>query len=258
MGQKSRVRRPPLDRTAPIRSWASVLGNAVVPPHGETHGPDMHAANGVVEEFLRAGLDGAATFSRGAGSEQPRNSAERILQTTSNLASSCVEFLIRMAPMAAPFAAPFTAPSTVPNGGARPVAESGARPSATAAPSATLFGPPVTIETRGGVPLSISLALQPGVPGGSPGGIKIQRLSPRSIDAPPLTGVSVTRQPSGHIVVRVDVDAAAPPDSYDGVLLDASSSLPVGTLSVTIENSAASKARRRTKTVRRDRHRTRR
>jgi hypothetical protein len=50
---------------------------------------------------------------------------------------------------------------------------------------------------------------------------------------PPLTGVHITTAPDGdHVNLRLRVPDGQPPGIYSGLILDARTSLPCGTLAV--------------------------
>ena len=73
---------------------------------------------------------------------------------------------------------------------------------------------------------------------GSGGPLVAHALRPEGHDAPAISGVQVEVQEDGAVRVAVDVPSNQPPGVYNGMIVDPSSNLPRGTLTVRVIESA--------------------
>jgi hypothetical protein len=217
---RQRVRRPALERTAPIRNWASVIPGGAAPSGGEV-AQGVQNANRVLEEYLRAGESAARLFqrpSRNTGGGDSQDLVQGMVRAASDLTTFWLELFARS--------------SGAPSQSAAAVNP----PSATVEPRAASDPVRVTVEVSSGRPVSVTVDLRPEARGAT---LCAGRLHPRESSAPPLPGVELGTSDSNRgIVVRLRVGPKPPPGTYDGVIVDEQSSLPVGTISVEVQPAA--------------------
>jgi hypothetical protein len=220
-----RVRRPPLDRTTPVRDWRSIV--TVVPGTADGQaGQDVQNANRVMEEYLRAGEATARAFGRAMGGGDRRDTMPQIARTFTDLMAMYFEWLARAAGERGP----------------SPAADRQAPAAAPSAADGTRTEPlRLSIAVESARPVTITIDLHAQTPAGA---LRVDRMYPRRGKAKPMTGIEIDHvTDSRRLVVRLRVDASQPAGVYDGVIVDESTSLPAGSLSVAV--TAARKTPRR-------------
>jgi hypothetical protein len=224
VSERERVRRPALDRTTPIRNWATTISTGV--PFDGTIGPNVQNANRVVEEYLRAGEASARLFREALGATSANGGsqdiAQRMLRSATDLMSFWIQFMAQwsggMPPMP-PSAGAAATPSPQPAPAVREPAVDRTR---------------VAIEVDSTQPVTVTLDLQPPARGSR---LCVDRLHPRRADAPALRGAEIDTSKPDLIVIRLRIEPTQPNDVYNGVILDEASGVPAGTLSVDVSRA---------------------
>ena len=241
MSNGKRVRRPRPERTEPIRNWSTMFGGA---PNGDGAPAagmadvvqrSVDLAYRVVDEYVRQGQRTAERLTgRGAGGALPSagDMQDAAAQMT-RLASDGMRIWLELLGVAmsgtmtagAPGASPFGAPL----GAAAPAAAPAAT-AAAAAPEAATARVRLELATRR--PVEVAVDLRP-----EAAGAELVAHALRAVDAeiPPLAGATfVGDRAGGPVTLRLAVPDDQPEGIYNGVVVDAASNRPVGTLSVRI------------------------
>lgn len=188
-------------------------------------------ANRVVEEYLRAGEASARAFQRAGGSGRPDDIAQRMVRAASDFTTFWLELMTRSTAFTDPVfrdRQPATAAS----------------PTESDAPRATERAPlRVCVEVDADRPVAVTVDVKAEYGEHT---LYVDRLHARTGSARPLTGVQIEARRGEPLRVRVTAPATQPAGTYRGVVLDEATSLPVGTLSVTLHP-----ARRTTRRTRR-------
>lgn len=228
MSDQERLRRPALDRTGPIRSWTTVAGFGA--SLGDTPlEQGVRNANRVVEEYLRAGEASARTFQRTSTNNRPDDIAQRMVRAASDFATFWLELLTRTAAVTDPTM--------------REATSAASSPETTPSEATGVTSIRVCVEVDAARPVTIALDVNAQA---GERRLCVDRLHARTGKANPLTGVEIDTRSGEPMRVRLRPRATQPAGTYDGVVLDESTSLPVGTLSVTLHS-----ARRPTRPTRR-------
>ena len=221
---QERFRRPPLDRTAPIRNWTTAVSPG---PSASPIGPDVQNANRVIEDYLRAGEASARLFQGALGGS--RNGAgpdlaQAMMRAASDMMSYWMQLMTRSAGNAVPTdggaqAGPPSPPA------AQEVKGAGARR--------------VSVEVDSIRPAIVTVDLRPQA---GTAGLTLERLHRQGAGAQPLTGARIESSPDGAtVIIRLTVKPAQPAGIYHGVIVDEASSLPVGTISIEVKPGRGSK-----------------
>jgi hypothetical protein len=261
MSSSMRRKRPELDRFGPIRGFGGVWGPprdgtvpAENPPKGDTSSPSavsraVELGYSVIEEYIRQGQ----AFARGAGSQRgpegpvapdPRRLTERMYQYASDLAAVWLEYAqittgqtsLRGTP---PGSAPGARPAAPHVGGfdigsdPAPAHPSGPPPSGAGAPERTsLEAPGVSIDIVSKRRAEVTVELKPG---SAQAVLSAHDLRLRDPQLPRISGVTVDPKPSeNRVVVRLEVPDDRPAGTYTGLIVDAVTNLPQGTLSLRV------------------------
>lgn len=247
------VKRPKLERTQPIRQWATLFEGAAgePPPPADGAAPDgPPAADGsatlgdmltrsvqigyrVVDEYVRQGQKAASRFSRGpaatdglTGDLQDFN--VRMMQHASELFGVWFDFVDRYVAgglVSRPSGVPGAAP-------AGPAHGSGGTPEPAAAPAADRAR--VRVEVVSPWPTEVTVDLRPGAGGTL---LIVQALRAVEPEKPRLEGIVFEcATADAPPCLRVRVPATQPAGVYHGVLVDAQTSVPAGTVSVRVSH----------------------
>ena len=253
MTQRARLRRPALERTAPIRNLGKAFdqqGDASSPKTSEasarasTSGPELQDAvsegvrlgYSVIEDQIRQAQTLAKTLNPGSydigGSDEVRSLLNRLLRTYGDLTGAWVDILNAVLGNADLLNAVLGREASKPTEADR---------------SAGAGSPPPTGAQAGGIG-AIAFAITSDRPvetevkffeGGDHGGpLVVQDLRSRENGAPPLEDVTLVQAGAGgalRFVVRVP--AEQPPGLYQGLILDQRTDAPVGALGVTVKAS---------------------
>lgn len=225
MSEKERKRRPTLERTTPIRTWANVMSPG--PLTDIPTAPETNTWNRVLEEHLRAGQASARlmqeSLGKTSGGGDSQELVNRLVRTGSDFMNFWLEFLTRSAASMAP-------PSE--RGG--PVNDRDRRPEPVAEP---VPGQPfrVTVEVDSVRPVRVAVDVRPDARGSA---LRVDRLHPRHSTAPPLRTTRVTLGPDDVVLVQLHIDSTQPAGVYDGVIVDEVTSLPVGTISIDVRDAS--------------------
>lgn len=226
MTRPTRVRRPSLERTKPVRNWTT----AILPdlPRASA-GPDVQNANRVVEEYLRAGEANARLFQNALGGGAKNGNpdiAQAMVRAASDMMSFWVELMTRSV---GGMSVPRATTQTNPQGGASPPQP----------------GEPlrisVAVDSRRPARVSIDLRSD-----AKRGNLRLERLHRRGSGRKSiLAGAAVEVSPGEKpVVVRLRVADDQSPGVYYGVIVDDETSLPVGTLTVELERGRPAAGRR--------------
>lgn len=238
------MKRPPLERTGPIRSWSAVFR----PPETRASADEVHGAASfddvvtrsvdlayqVIDDYVRRGQEAAR---RTGGGEQIAtlatdvpDLAARVVRYASDLAATWAEFLEVMI-----------------RAGARDVATEGrhapADPAApepgrdvrvvAAAPGASV--PPLRfrlhLDAASAADVALDLITMP-----TTFPVTVHALRTPSGDPPRLEGASMTTDGDGVATLHLHVPAGQPPGTYEGLLVDDHGNRPLGRLTVSIRD----------------------
>jgi hypothetical protein len=217
-----RIRRPPIDRTEPIRAWSALFGSG---PLNDAVTRSVELGYRVVDEYIRQGQKAAERFS--ARSFAPETMAGdmqdlsvRMMQYTSDVLGLWLEMMDFWV-----------------SGGLlrRQGNGDGARhPSPDATPRAPEAPPPtagrVRIELVSSRPAEVSVDLRPDATGRR---LVVHALRALDPDGPRIADVSLVAAADG-VTVRVRVPADVVPGVYNGLVVDEETSRPAGTVSLRV------------------------
>jgi hypothetical protein len=237
MANDERITRPRLDRTSPIRNWATLLGgfttegNGAAPNEGERGAgarPGLSEAISrsvemgyrVVDEYVRQGQRAARVL--GQGGTRPdqwtgdaRDLGQRMAHYASELVGAWLELLDRA--NAAPGAQAASAPGPAPV--ASPVQESAA-------------ATPLRIAIESTRPVEVLVDVRAGA---ATGDLIVHALRACEAWKPRIEDVAFRAGEAGeppHLCVRVP--AHHPPGAYEGLVIDGMTNRPVGVVRVSL------------------------
>jgi hypothetical protein len=189
----------------------------------------------IVEEYLRQGQDAARTWgSFGGGGPSAGGGGNEMMRVASQLATMWLDFMGMMVPGGSGTRAPTTgtAAPTPSSGEPTPPAAPAPHPPASAPQAAATA---VSIEIASVRRTEVMIELRPR---SSDLSLRVQALRAPDPDLPRITGVTIESIPSeDRVAVRLAVPDDQPPGIYSGVILDATTSLPRGTLSLRIADA---------------------
>ena len=254
-----RIKRPPLPRSEPIRSWSTLFGapNAAAPASSPPFGipglpnipgiPGLNGAAGVgpeavrrgvemgyrvVDEYMKQGASVANAFSNpsrprsatgsAAGSEPDLSKmTERMMQYASDFTSLWYDAMGMMMGTMSQQARPDTSK--------RPSAEAPASPERS---SAILGHSRVILDVKSALSAEIIVALDEPAYSGA---LTVEELKPRTGKSS-ITGARVepASEAQGPLKVHVHVASNVAAGRYTGAILDAASGKPKGRLTVTL------------------------
>jgi len=218
VAHQERVRRPPLRRTKPIRNWSTVISPA---PAGAPAGQEVHNANRVVEEYLRAGEASARLFQNAVGGAPGTGNpdiTQAMVRAASDMMSFWVELMTRsVGGMATAERATHATPRSAPG-------------------SDTGRDRRLSVAVDSRRPVTVGVDLRPDA---SAATLRLERLNRRGPGkAPPLAGAQIETSPGDEVVtIRLRVPPTQPPGVYYGVIVDEDSSRPVGNIHVEVHGA---------------------
>lgn len=248
MTDRDRIRRPSPARTSPIRKWDGLLG--VAPPTGSeapaaTPAPQaedvlarsVELGYRVVDEYLTRGQEAAQRVRRGVyGAEEMaqdvQSVASQLVRSASDFAGAWVEFFAlagrdaTSAPTSSRSPAPATsrpcndAEDAAPNQATGPVAEEGS-----AAPLR------VRLSVVSARPVETALDVEP-IPANH--GLVVQRLRLVGDDSIRITDVRVEPDADNIARIRVGIPNDQAPGRYAAVVIDDTTNLPAGELTIVV------------------------
>lgn len=267
MDSQERVKKPEPVRTQPIRNWG-VLFDAPggspprampgTPSPKEATPPGSSVSRGVetgyrvVEEYLRQGQNVARAvglpFPGGAVADEGlQDRMGAMFRSFSDFAGLWMDVMGRMSAGGAStpgVTPPLGTAGPFPAGGAPPAPAVSEAPKAVAPERPVAPEPRVSPEPQAGAPVALTLDIQSARrievsvdlrPRSSGLSLVVHELRAPEPDKPRLAGVSLEGLPDEErVVLRIHVPDDHPPGVYSGVILDARTSLPRGTLSVRI------------------------
>jgi hypothetical protein len=257
--------RPEPERTQPERAWkrtepareakgaAHEANGAARESNGAGPAPEADGARSsayrtlndayrLVDEYLRQGQEMAENIwlplgGNGASGLPTPGAPERFLRAVGDMTLAWVEAMqgFTNASTAAQqpngSAGPFQTAREAASHAPSPTASTGGTPTAGHAPEAQVatrreLG--VSVEAKGRVAVTAALTDR-----GVPGELEVSELRPAKGNAASIRDVSV-RADEALVVVSIVVPDAQPPGTYNGLLLDAKTQAPRGTLSVVV------------------------
>jgi hypothetical protein len=249
MASNERITRPPLERTAPVRNWSTLLGgptqaNDGGTPDGATTGEarpglsdvisrSVELGYRVVDEYVRQGQRAAKIL--GQGGVRPelwtgdaRDLSQRMAQYASELVGAWFELLERGNGTPAPAATAAPAATTAPAAPTAPAAAPPAPvPGGAAAAGARLR---IAIESSRRAEVLVDL-----VAGTAHTDLLVHAL--RACDAwkPRIEDVAFRADVPGEAaVLHVRIPAHHPPGTYEGLIIDAKTNRPAGVVRVSL------------------------
>lgn len=201
----------------------------------------VNAGYRVIEEYLRQGQDFARSLwpgspsSAGGSPDAPMNMTERLIRSASDLAGLFSEFLQT-----------FSLPGTLPAPGSMPIPGFGIEPKAAAPADAENAGanfardaweppPVISIDLRSSRRTEVTVNLRSGAWADRLQVHDLRPLKPARADGARLTGVSATGVPAERrVVLAAAIAADLPADTYSGLIVDADTNLPRGTVAIRI------------------------
>ncbi len=245
MSTNDRIKRPPLERTGPVRNWATLLNAAASaatgggateqngdrpPSLGDAISRSVALGYQVVEEYVRQGEKAARRMSEGgyrkesvtADAQDAMQLMQRMGHYASELFGTWFELVQRTGMAGASF---------------RDLAAA----AATTAASAPTMAPPATtavrsvrarLEVRSSRPVEVALELAPEA---GTGEFVVHALRACDTWKPRVDDVQVRPGDSGDApIVAVRVPDGHPPGTYEGLIVDAATNRPVGVLRVVL------------------------
>lgn len=263
----SRIRRPELARTAPLRHPGTLLRDgtreapaqaAGVPPSEDPVARGVRLGYQVIEEQIlqgqklaqrlgsaaarlaspigrRDGAAGGTGAAAGAGDAAGDAQAllDRVVHLYRDVGALCVDALETVArnPLLRAGMTRFTPGDAAARSAAATAAAAGAGDAARDGDTAaTDQGYVVEVRSRRRVRVALEMRRR-GAPDTAPRVHALHALAP---GAPPVAGVRFADGVDGDPVLQVDIDDAQPAGTYSGVVVDASTNVPCGTLSVVV------------------------
>ena len=239
MSDGGRVKRPRLERRAPIRRWSGVLGAPT--PDGEPAKPtaddvivrSVELGYRVIDDYVKRGQAAArrmqqGTYGAGDMARDVQGVAGQLVRSATDLAGAWAEFFALTNGAAARNGTPAESPTTAVPAATNPTAASDA-PSA-AASNGDGAAPPLRIRlaVAAARPVETAIDLRP-VPPDHP--LVVHAL--RGPGAARITTVRVDVA-GGSAVIRVDVPPDQAPGAYTGLVFDDATNLPAGEISVVV------------------------
>jgi len=244
VSSSERITRPTPRRTGPIRSWTALFGaETATHPNGDaTAGASFERVVSrsvdvgyrVVDDYIRhaqqvAGRLGDRSYGPGTMVEDFQHITARMTRHASDL----MEIWFQMIELAA--GGGLRAGVRPAAAAAAPVGHVPAPPPSPAAPAPeAAAGARMTVELASSQPAAASLDLRPGAVGAP---LIVHALRAAEPDKPRLTDIELRPATDDEpLVLQVRVPADHPPGIYNGLIIDARTSRPVGTISVRVGN----------------------
>jgi hypothetical protein len=258
--RNQRAKKPPLNRSKPIRSWSKAFGagsasKAAKAPKS-AKGPEAaktsQTGNGpvadgvrlgyrVIDDYLKKGQEAAQTLG-GAGGEtlkaastEVQRLTQRMFQYASDLASAWMELVQTMTATGLA-----NEEASAKNGAPGPAAraEQAAPAEREAASDSSDLPCAVSLEIESPLPTETTIDLRRRAIDRP---VDVQALSSDDPAAPRITGISIAALPkAGRVLVRVRVPPTQPAGVYRGLIIDRSTNLPCGTLAIRVGPAGAS------------------
>ena len=224
------MRRPRPERTEPIRNWSTMFGGAptgdAAPATGMADAVQrsVDLAYRVVDEYVRQGQRAAERFSgRGGGAIPSTGDIQDAAAQMTRFASDGMRIWLEMMGVAMAGRRPSRRPSSAPP--PPPVRRSRRQPARRRRDDAC-----ASRSTRRPVEVAVDLRPEAGR-----AELVAHALRAADPDIPPLAGAAFERDPNGGpVTLRLAVPDDQPEGIYNGLVIDAASNRPVGTLSVRI------------------------
>ena len=224
-----RIRRPPLDRTEPIRAWSALFGSGPGGSLTDVVSRSVELGYRVVDEYIRQGQRAAERFNdRSYGPETATGDIQELGARMAQYASDFFGLWLDFVQVVMSGGTLRETSAAEDGARARPAAPgNGAARRTPEAPAPTR----VRIEIVSHRPAEVSLDLRPEAAGRPLVAQGLRAVDPAK---PKLDDVALEAGPGGELLVRIRVPGDAPPGTYNGVVVDAETSRPLGTLSVRV------------------------
>jgi len=224
-----RIRRPPLDRTEPIRAWSALFGSGPGGSLNDVVSRSVELGYRVIDEYIRQGQRVAERFNdRSYGPETVTGDIQELGARMAQYASDFFGLWLDFVQVVMSGGTLRETSAAEDGARARPAAPgNGAARRTPEAPAPTR----VRIEIVSHRPAEVSLDLRPEAAGRPLVAQGLRAVDPAK---PKLDDVALEAGPGGELLVRIRVPGDAPPGTYNGVVVDAETSRPLGTLSVRV------------------------
>ena len=224
-----RIRRPPLDRTEPIRAWSALFGSGPGGSLNDVVSRSVELGYRVIDEYIRQGQRVAERFNdRSYGPETVTGDIQELGARMAQYASDFFGLWLDFVQVVMSGGTLRETSAAEDGARARPAAPgNGAARRTPEAPAPTR----VRIEVVSLRPAEVSLDLRPEAAGRPLVAQGLRAVDPAK---PKLDDVALEAGPGGELLVRIRVPGDAPPGTYNGVVVDAETSRPLGTLSVRV------------------------
>ncbi len=224
-----RIRRPPLDRTEPIRAWSALFGSGPGGSLNDVVSRSVELGYRVIDEYIRQGQRVAERFNdRSYGPETVTGDIQELGARMAQYASDFFGLWLDFVQVVMSGGTLRETSAAEDGARARPAAPgNGAARRTPEAPAPTR----VRIEIVSLRPAEVSLDLRPEAAGRPLVAQGLRAVDPAK---PKLDDVALEAGPGGELLVRIRVPGDAPPGTYNGVVVDAETSRPLGTLSVRV------------------------
>jgi hypothetical protein len=220
VNQRQRHERPTLERTKPIRNWGTVINPGA--PADAQLGPDLQNANRVLQDQMRSGEATARLFQAALGvrpgTADGSDLTRQMIRAWSDLMAFSFEFMARAS------GGPTPAPARA--------AERNAERADPAHAAAAGHGLRVAVEIESMLPARVTVDIRRRP---SDSTLYVDRLQPHRTSAPPIFGTEITVAEQENLAtVRLRIAPDQPAGVYNGVIVEESTSEPVGTISVVV------------------------
>ena len=248
MTTAKRKKRPALDRTKPVRSWSTALGAPAAEPGDGATRPKLEDAISrsvelgyrVVDDYIQQGQRAAQRMSEGKlTAETVASEAQELSARIARYASDFFGAWVELLDLAAAGSAARQDVAT-PTGRTPP---SPATPSAPPPDRRPASGHGLRVEVDAARPVEVALDLRPERVTGALRAHELRSADPRK---PRLSDVAI-RETDGTPVLRIGVPDDHPAGAYEGLLLDAATNRPVGSVRIVLKAPAPTKRRRSAK-----------
>lgn len=241
MSTNDRIKRPPLERTDPVRNWSTLLNAASSAASTGEPAPNRDQPSGlgdaisrsvaigyqVVEEYVRQGERAARRMTEGASPTGVTADAQDLVQRMGHYATELAGMWLELVQRTTMASAPA-------RDGAGAAARTTATPAAAPAP-APVRSARVRLDVRCSRPVEVAIDLTP-----EAAGARFVVHALRACDAwkPRIDDVQVrSGEADDGPTFSVGIPDGHPPGTYEGLIVDAVSNRPVGVVRVVLLGS---------------------
>jgi hypothetical protein len=228
---KARIRRPTLERTAPIRTWEGAFARPTSEPDGERPAEpagrlqdvvarSVELGYRVIDDYMRRGQEAArrmrhGTYGPGALASDVESVTGQLTRSAADLAGAWAEFFALAGRDGAASAEP-----------AAPLADA-------IPPTAPASTERLRVRLRAAAKRPVESMLElPALPADATLVVHALRAMPPATGR--IDGVRVERSDAGTVVIHVGIPADQPPGRYRAAVIDETTNVAVGELNVVV------------------------